>query len=352
MKNILIVGAGITGATCARILCNTYNITVIDKANVIGGTCYDYLSEDQSCYIHKFGPHIFHTLNKNIWDFVNQFDNFNNYVHCVYTQVNNEIYTFPINLNVISKLFNTQIYSKQDADKLIHDKYFENPKNFEEAAINSVGTKIYNAFIKNYTQKQWNCNPKDLPVEIFNRINIRYNYDNGYFPNAYQGQPSHGYTNLIKNILDHKNIKVILNQNFETFNTNNFDLIIYTGSFNGLEYRSIYFDHFILTKNNNFSVLNTPNDEKITRITNFNILHKLKDSNIFNYCKEFPAKNNQYNELYPIYSDKNLKIYQEKTNQLKDKYKNILFAGRLGLYKYFDMDKAIEDCLNICNTFI
>ena len=181
MKNVLIVGCGISGATCARLLADKYKITIIDKNDFIGGACYDYLSVDESCFIHKFGPHIFHTLNENVWNFINQFDEFNNYVHCVYTQVNNETYTFPINLNVISKLYNCNVYSKEDADKLIHDKYFENPKNFEEAAINSVGTKIYESFIKNYTKKQWNCDPKKLSTDIFKRIDIRYNYDNGYF---------------------------------------------------------------------------------------------------------------------------------------------------------------------------
>ena len=350
MKNILIVGAGIAGATCARLLANNFNITVIDRNNYIGGTCYDYLSDNGSCYIHKFGPHIFHTLNKEVWNFVNQFDEFNNYVHCVYTQVNNEIYTFPINLNVISKLFHTRVYSKDDVDKLIHDKVYDVPKNFEEAAINSVGTKIYEAFIKNYTKKQWNCNPKDLPIEIFNRINIRYNYDNGYFPNAHQGQPIHGYTNLIKNILDHKNIQIILNQDFNDFNTNNYDLIIYSGSFSGLEYRSIYFHHYFDNINNNYSVLNTPNDEKITRITNFNILHYVKDSDVYYHCKEYPAKNNEYNELYPIRNEQNLKKYQIEIEKMRKKYKNIFFIGRLGLYQYLDMDKVIEECFKLKGT--
>ena len=208
---ILIVGSGISGATCARILAESNNkITIIEKNAYIGGSCFDYLSEDLSCYIHKFGPHIFHTNNETVWKFITRFSTFNNYVHCVYTKVNNNIFTFPINLNVISKLYNKNVYSKEDVDNIIHDKYFENPKNFEEAAINSVGTKIYEHFIKNYTEKQWNCSAKDLPIEIFNRINIRYNFTNDYFPNQYQGQPIEGYTNLIKNMLNHKNITLIL----------------------------------------------------------------------------------------------------------------------------------------------
>lgn len=348
---ILIVGSGISGSTCARILAENNNkITIIEKNAYVGGSCFDYLSEDSSCYIHKFGPHIFHTNNETVWKFITRFSAFNNYVHCVYTKVNNNIFTFPINLNVISKLYNKNVYSKEDVDNIIHDKYFENPKNFEEVAINSVGTKIYEHFIKNYTEKQWNCSAKDLPIEIFNRINIRYNFTNDYFPNQYQGQPIEGYTNLIKNMLNHKNITLILNTDFFNFNVNKYDLILYSGSFNNLEYRSIYFKHYTLDINNNFSVLNTPEDKNITRITNFNILHKLNDTNIFNYCEEYPAKNNEFNELYPIRNEKNLKIYNYESNKLKEKYKNIIFIGRLGLYCYYDMDKAIENCFFICNN--
>ena len=350
--NILIVGAGIAGATCANLLADKHKVTVIDKNCFIGGNCYDYLSSDKSCYIHKFGPHIFHTLNKDVWNFINRFDIFNTYTHCVYTSVNNEIYTFPINLNVISKLFKTNVYSKEDVDTLIHDKWFENPQNFEEAAINAVGTKIYESFIKNYTQKQWNCDPKELSAEIFKRIDIRYNFDNGYFPNQFQGQPVSGYTNLIHNMLIHKNITIILNQDFNTFNTQNYDLILYSGSFDNLEYRSIKFIHFTNTKNNGFSVLNTPEDNLKTRITNFNILHKIKDTNLFNYCEEIPVSNNELNELYPIYTEKNLNTYKIETDKFIHKYKNIKFIGRLGLYKYFDMDQVILDCINLCTNIL
>lgn len=353
MKNVLIVGAGISGATCARILAEkNYNITVIDKNNFIGGNCYDYLSNDNSCFIHKFGPHIFHTSNKIVWDFVNKFSKFNNYVHCVYTKINDDIYTFPINLDVISKLFNTHIYSKDEADVLIHDIHFLRPQNFEQAAINAVGTKIYNTFIKNYTQKQWNCDPKQLSVQIFNRINIRYNFNNDYFPNQYQGQPITGYTNLIKNILNHKNIKIQLNKNFFTYNVEKYDLIIYSGSFDNLEYRSIKFNHYTLNTNNGFSVLNTPDDNKITRITNFNILHKISNTNIntINYCQQIPVKNNELNQLYPIYNEKNLTLYKNNVILMKKLYKNIVFIGRLGLYKYLDMDKAIQECFKLCEN--
>lgn len=125
------MGVGISGATCARLLSDRYKITIIDKNDFLGGNCYDYLSEDGSCYIHRFGPHIFHTLNKEVWDFVNCFAKFNSYVHCVYTQVGDTVYSFPINLDVLSKLYKCKIYSKEEADRLIHDCYFDNPENFE-----------------------------------------------------------------------------------------------------------------------------------------------------------------------------------------------------------------------------
>lgn len=350
-KNILIVGCGISGSTVANILANkNHNITIIDKNNHIGGNCYDFLSQDETCFIHKYGPHIFHTKNKEIWDYINQFSQFIEYRHLVYTQYNNKNYIFPINLNTISNVFNTQIYSKEDALNLIHDYHNDNPTNFEEMALNAIGTKLYEMFVKNYTIKQWQTDPKKLSTDIFKRINIRYNFNNDYFENQYQGLPKQGFTNLIANMLNHKNINVILNQQFEYFDKQKFDLIVYTGGFKNLPYRSTKFVHF-QDKPNNISVLNTPQDAKSTRITNFNVLHKIKNNYTkHHFCKQIPCNNNEVNQLYPIINKENCQLYYQQKNQLLSKHNNIILCGRLATYQYLDIDKAIEQAIKIANN--
>lgn len=336
------------GCTCARLLADKgYNITLIDKNDYIGGICVDSLSDDKSCYIHQFGPHIFHTLNLTVWNFIKQFSEFNNYQHKYYAEYDNTKYVFPINLNTISELFNVQVYSKDDVSKLIHDVEIKNPKNFEEAAIASVGTKIYNAFIKNYTLKQWQTDPKELSVDIFKRINIKYDFNDNCFPNQYQGLPVNGYSNLFKNMINHKNIILELNQEFESYNTDKFDRIIYTGGFKDLPYRSTRFIHY-QDNPTQYSVINLPSDPEYTRVTNFNILHKITEQNtLHNYCKELPVENNLENELLPVLTNTNINYFKIKQNELLIKYSNILFVGRLATYKYLDMDQAILEAINL-----
>ena len=159
--NVLVVGAGLAGCTCARLLAEQNNtIIILDKQDHIGGICYDYLSEDKSCYIHSFGPHIFHTNNKEVWNFVNKFSDFNEYVHRGISLYNDKLYSFPVNFNTIYQVFGKRVYSSKDVDILIHDIIIENPKNFEEAALNAVGSKLYKIFIKNYVIKQWKIDKK------------------------------------------------------------------------------------------------------------------------------------------------------------------------------------------------
>lgn len=182
MSNAIVIGAGIAGATAARLLANNkVNVTVIEKSDNIGGACGDVFSKKDNCFIHKFGPHIFHTSDKDVWDFVNKFSNFVSYQHKVFTYVDKKYYSFPINLNVLSQLFNTKVYSMEHAESLIDIIKFNNPKTFEEAALNSVGKTIYEKFVKNYTEKQWKMSCDKLSPDIFKRVNIRFNYNDRLF---------------------------------------------------------------------------------------------------------------------------------------------------------------------------
>ena len=349
MNSALVIGAGIAGAAAARFLAEDgYNVTVLEKNSYVGGACHDHLDEKHKCYVHDFGPHIFHTKDSAVWDFVNKFAEFKQYRHKVFTKVDDKFYSFPINLNVLSELFNTKIYSKEHALALINPAHFEKPANFEEAALNAVGEVIYEKFVKNYTEKQWKISCKELPVEVFKRVNIRFNYDDGYFENQYQGIPKYGYTNMIKNMLNHENIKVYLNSTVTNFNDIPHDLLVYTGGFDKLPYRSTKFE-FRIDKADEYAVVNTPQHPTQTRYTNFNVLHSSEDystekENV--YCYEIPAEINQYNKLYPIATKENLEMCENEKDKFLSKYPKTIFLGRLATYKYFDMDKVIEQVLN------
>lgn len=348
MKNILIVGSGIAGATAANLLANNNKITVIEQNSYVGGACADIKNIEHNCFVHLSGPHIFHTTNKNIWDYVNQFSDFYNYQHKVFTYVDNQYYSFPINLNVLSDLFNTKVYSKEHALSLIDIIKFDNPKNFEEAALNSIGKTIYEKFVKNYTEKQWKTNCTKLSPDIFKRVDIRFNYNDGYFENQFQGMPKDGYSKLISNMLTHKNITIIFNTSLNNFNTTNFDLIIYTGGFENLPYRSTHFEYKVQNKND-YAVVNTPQHPSETRYTNFSVLHPINGipcNNNHLYCYETPLNINEENQLYPINNIENNNLYLKKKNELIKKYNiPIIFLGRLATYQYLDMDKVIEQVI-------
>ncbi len=350
MKNILIVGAGIAGATAANLLAKNYKITVIEQNSYLGGACADIKNIKHNCYVHLNGPHIFHTTNDNVWQYVNRFSKFYEYQHKVFTYVDNKYYSFPINLNVLSDLFNTKIYSKEHAMSLINPTSYTNPKNFEEAALNSIGKTIYEKFVKNYTEKQWKTSCVNLPPDIFKRVDIRFNYNDGYFANQFQGMPTDGYSKMIENMLSDKNITIIYNTSLNNFDTSKYDILIYTGGFDDLPYRSTHFE-FIEKEPNIYSVVNTPQHPTETRYTNFSVLHPINgipSNNKHLYCHETPLNINEENQLYPIINKENLDLYNKKVKEFMAKYnnKNIILLGRLATYQYLDMDKVIEQVFN------
>lgn len=349
MKRALIIGAGIAGATAARLLVDYggYDVTVLEKTSFIGGACHDFYDIEHKCYIHEFGPHIFHTKDSAVWNFVNKFSEFKEYQHKVFTKVDGKYYSFPINLNVLSELFNTKVYSKEHAMTLINPAHFEKPANFEEAALNAVGEVIYEKFVKNYTEKQWKTSCKNLPAEVFKRVDIRFNYNDGYFENQFQGMPKYGYTNMISNMLTHDKIHIKFNSTITDFNEIPHDILIYTAGFDNLPYRSTKFT-FKTKKAGQYAVVNTPQHPTQTRYTNFNVLHPLNDYSIEEknvYCYETPAEINQYNKLYPISNKENLTIYENEKDKFLSRYPKAVLLGRLATYQYFDMDKVIEQVM-------
>jgi UDP-galactopyranose mutase len=354
----LIVGSGLFGSIFA------YEVTkrgkkclVIDRRNHIGGNIY--CENKEGINIHKYGAHIFHTNNKEVWDYVNQFVEFNNYINSPVANYRGEIYNLPFNMNTFSKMWN--ISTPQEAKTIINKQkqvIKKEPENLEEQAISLVGIDIYTKLIKGYTEKQWGRDCKDLPAFIIKRLPVRYTYDNNYFNARYQGIPIGGYNQIIEKLL--ANCDVELNVDFvkqkEKYQ-NIADKIVFTGAidsyfdykFGQLEYRGLRFETERLEQDNyqGVAVMNfTAREVPYTRV----IEHKhfeFGTQPITYVTKEYPADWHLGEEAYyPVNDDKNQKLYQKYLDLAKQE-NNVIFGGRLGEYKYYDMDKVIESVLNL-----
>lgn len=357
MYNYLIVGAGLFGAVFA------YEATkkgkkclVIDKRPHIGGNIYTENTEGIN--VHKYGAHIFHTSNKEIWDYVNQFAEFNNYINQPVAVYKDELYNLPFNMNTFSKMWG--IKTPQEAQDIIAsqitDLGIEEPKNLEEQALKLVGRDVYEKLIKGYTEKQWGRPCDELPFFIIKRLPLRFRYDNNYFNDRYQGIPIGGYTAMVEKLLD--GVEVRTNTDYFDFikeNPNIAEKTVYTGMideffdfcYGHLQYRSVRFETEVLDCDNyqgNAVVNYTEREIPYTRI----IEHKhfeFQGGEKTIISKEFSEEWKPGVEpYYPINNDENnalLAKYQALASQRAD----VIFGGRLGMYKYYDMDKVIEAAL-------
>lgn len=352
----LIIGSGFFGSICAYELNKIgKKCLVIEKRNHIGGNCYT--ENKDNINIHTYGPHIFHTSNDDVWNWINQFVKFNNFTLRPVANYKGEIYSLPFNMWTFSKLWN--ISHPDEAKNIIKSQssYINDPKNLEEQAIKLVGKDVYYKLIKGYTEKQWRKPATDLPKEIIQRLPVRFTYDNNYFNDKYQGIPIGGYTQIFEKLLD--GIEVRLNTDYlldKEYWNSKADNIIYTGpidaffnyEFGELEYKTTRFDHKRLNMNNyqGCCVMNyTEFDIPYTRI----IEHKHfenSESDITWVSWEYPEEYNKDKEpYYPVNDDDNNLIY-DKYKKLSEDFKNIHFGGRLAEYKYYDMHKVIESALN------
>jgi len=358
--DIIIVGAGISGCVFAeRFASAGKTVLMLEKRDHIGGNCFDYKDEN-GITIHKYGPHIFHTNNEDVWKYVNKFATFNTYEHKVLSRVDGEYYEFPINRNTINKFFDKNFTTEKEVETFLNekrDKTIIEPKNSEESVLMKIGKDLYEKFFKNYTIKQWDLSPKDLDRAVMERIPIRTNTDDRYFSDKFQGIPKSGYTSLFKEMLSRKNITVKLNADyFEMKNELECDLLVYSGpvdrffdyKFGKLKYRSldIVFEECEKKEFQPVAVVNYPNEEKYTRITEYKkFLDETSDKTVIS--KEYPMWGGE--PFYPVLDDENKKInekYQEEVNVLGNK---VIFAGRLANYKYYNMDQAFENALNLFN---
>ena len=353
----LIVGAGLYGSIFAYEMNKKgKKCLVIDKRNHIGGNIYT--EENEGINVHKYGAHIFHTSNKEVWEYINQFCEFNNYINSPIANYKGEIYNLPFNMNTFNKLWGVR--TPKEAQKKIEEQKKElgivEPKNLEEQAISLIGKDIYEKLIKGYTEKQWGRDATELPNFIIKRLPVRFTYNNNYFNDRYQGIPIGGYTKIIEKMLE--GIEVRLNSNFfdkrEEYE-NIADKIVFTGMideyynycFGKLEYRSLRFETEVLAEENyqgNAVVNYTEREIPYTRI----IEHKhfeygQQEKTVI--TREYPSEWKEGDEpYYPVNNERNNELYL-KYKELVDKEEKVIFGGRLGEYKYYDMDKIIEKTL-------
>lgn len=356
----LVVGAGLFGAIFAHEAKQKgKKVLVIDKRNHVAGNIYT--ENIEGINVHKYGAHIFHTSNKEVWEYINKFTEFNNYINSPVAVYKNELYNMPFNMNTFNKLWGVKT-PKEAKDKIEEEKkeaQIGEPKNLEEQAISLVGKTIYEKLVKGYTEKQWGKRAAELPSFIIKRLPVRFIYDNNYFRDRYQGIPIGGYTGIIERMLE--GIEVKLNTDYfdnKEELENIADKIIFTGpidkyydyKFGELEYRSLRFENETLDEQNyqgNAVVNYTEYEVPYTRI----IEHKHFEYNLENpktiITREYPDSWNKEKEpYYPINNEKNNNLY-EKYLELSKEEKNVIFGGRLGAYKYYDMDKVIEQALDL-----
>lgn len=357
MYDYLIVGAGLFGAVFAhKAYKKGRTCLVIDKRNNIGGNIYTESTEGIN--VHKYGAHIFHTSDKQIWDYVNRFAEFNNYINSPVAVYKDELYNLPFNMNTFSRMWNirTPEQAKEIIASQIADLGITEPHNLEEQALSLVGRDVYEKLIKGYTEKQWGRDCKELPAFIIKRLPLRFVYDNNYFNDRYQGIPIGGYTAIIEKMLE--GIEVRTGTDYFDFIRDNKNIAkktIFTGMideyygycYGPLQYRSVRFETEVLDCENyqgNAVVNYTDREVPYTRIIehkHFEFGKQPKTVISREYSSEWKQGMEPY---YPVNNEENNALY-EKYRELADKESNVIFGGRLGQYKYYDMDKVIAAAL-------
>ena len=355
----LIVGSGLYGAVCAYELTKRgKKCLVIEKRSHIGGNVYT--EEIEGINVHKYGAHIFHTSDKEVWDYINQFAEFNHFINAPVARYKNELYNLPFNMNTFTKLW-PDVFTPQEAmDRIAEERkqgFVQEPKNLQEQAINLVGKTIFEKLIKGYTEKQWGKPCNELPAFIIKRLPVRFTFDNNYFNHRYQGIPIGGYTKIFEKMLD--GIEVKLNYDYFAHKQelqNCAKKIIYTGAidqyfdyvYGALEYRSVRFETEILDLPNyqgNAAVNYTDKDVPYTRIIehkHFEFGEQPKTVISKEYSSTWQVGDEPY---YPINDEKNNALYQ-KYQALAKNEPNVIFGGRLGEYKYYDMHIVIKAALS------
>lgn len=361
MFDYLIVGAGFAGCVLAERLASRSGkkVLLIDKRNHIGGNAYDYFNND-GILIHKYGPHIFHTNSKEVFDYLGQYTNWRSYEHRVLASVDGQLVPIPINLNTINKLYGLTLCSSQVEDFFSsRAEKIEKVKTSEDVVVSKVGRELYEKFFKGYTKKQWDLDPSELDASVTARVPTRTNKDDRYFTDTYQAMPADGYTKMFEKMLAHPGIKVMLQTDYkEVIDSIPYKQMIYTGPvdsyfdfcYGKLPYRSLEFKFETIESEayQPTGTVNYPNEQSYTRITDFKYLTGQKHPKttiVYEYPK---ADGDPY---YPIPRPENAEIYR-KYQQLAAQMENTYFVGRLATYKYYNMDQVVAQALTLFKKLV
>lgn len=362
---ILIAGAGLSGAVIGRRLAEAgHSVTVHEARNHIAGNCHTERDPETGVMVHVYGPHIFHTDDAEVWDYVNAFQTFRPYRNRVKATTGGQVYSLPVNLHTINQFFGKTL-RPDEARAFIEaqaDTSIAEPRTFEEQALRFVGPQLYEAFFKGYTQKQWGCHPSELPASILKRLPVRFNYDDNYFFHKYQGMPETGYTDMVARILDHPGIDLHLDTRFDPARAGEWDHVFWSGPLDGwfghrlgrLGYRTLDFERFAASGDwQGCAVMNYGEvDVPWTRITEHKHFAPWESHEgtvcYREYSREAGAEDIPY---YPI------RLVAEKALladyvAMAERAEGVTFVGRLGTYRYLDMDVTIREAMDTAAAFL
>jgi UDP-galactopyranose mutase len=360
--NLIVVGSGMFGSVIAEQASRAgYRVAVIEKRSHIAGNCYSKDDERTGINVHQYGPHIFHTSNQQIWEYINQFTKFNQYKHKCLSSVDNKLYSMPINLATINSFFNTTMTPAQ-AEEFLNKKRvpFADPQNFEDQALSLIGPELYQAFIRGYTWKQWETEPTELPASYARRLPVRTNYNDRYYNDTYEGIPVDGYTPIFERMLDHENIQVFLDTDwFEVAKYCTDQLVVYTGPidryydycYGRLNWRTLDFEYQVhpLEDYQGVTQVNYP-DQAVphTRIIEHRHFHPErkypKDRTIIGIERSRAAQGDD-TVYYPVNTPEDQARYR-RYRERADAEANVIIGGRLGEYMYYDMHQVIGSALS------
>jgi UDP-galactopyranose mutase len=359
--DFLVVGAGFAGSVVAERLasCLDAKVLIVDKRNHIGGNAYDHY-DDHGILIHKYGPHIFHTASREVFQYLSQFTEWRSYQHRVVASVDGQLVPIPINLDTINRLENASMSSSE----LV--RYFAgiaekvpDLRTSEDVIVSKVGRQLYEKFFKNYTRKQWGLDPSELDAAVTARIPVRTNRDDRYFTDVYQAMPRHGYTRMFERMLDHPNIKIMLNTDYREIQPwVRAKQMIYTGPVDAffdychgrLPYRSLEFkfETYNTAVHQPAPVINYPNDFDYTRVTEFKYLTGQEHPKT-TVVYEFPGDDGD--PYYPVPRPQNAAIYR-KYEEMAQRTNDVHFVGRLATYRYYNMDQVVAQALTLCTKIV
>jgi UDP-galactopyranose mutase len=366
MKTIAIVGTGFTGAIIANRIASELDVRVVvfDERAHVAGNCYTSRDNSANIMVHHYGPHIFHTSNLKVWNFINTFSEFHPFINRVKAITPKGFFSLPINLTTINQFFG-KTFRPEEARKFIEDigdKTIQEPKNFEEQALKLIGHELYYNFFKEYTIKQWGVQPSELPASILKRLPIRFNCDDNYYNSIYQGIPKEGYTPIIEKLLFSKKIEVKLNTKFRRSNIDEFDYVFFTGPidkfyeeiYGSLGYRSVYFEksEHIGDFQGNPVINFTSFAESYTRVAEYKHFTPWESHEKTLICKEY-SKFAEGTDIpyYPMRRENDMLIL-EKYFALASQENKVSFLGRLATYRYLDMHSVIEEALDFSNKWL